>query len=195
MRLFGLRHLSRVTSRTTSTLLAGGLLCLTAWGGCAQDAATPEDALTTVSCRVGAPAQIFSSDFVGVDSVSFEVQGQRSRELVALDDGLSLSVTQDGCDELRQQFELDLGKEAASWAEAGPLLAARLRMLGGLDQKLISFVQYAEAVASLPATFPPGEPANLAPGLTLQHYPVQSVDYPRWGLLFVQSFPEPEDAR
>ena len=169
--------------RDSSWTRGAALYCLLGAGlagvGCAGDAEPAGD------CRAGSPEPIFSAEATWVERHEFDRQGQRSRELL-LTDADSLLVEQAGCDTLVQQFELTVADSVADWAAFRPVAAGRFNALAARDPALFQFEQYARAVEAVPADFPTGQPADLAPGLTLRAYPLPVRSPSRWVVRFEQ---------
>ncbi len=153
------------------------------WVGCGSGPAP--------TCPAGSPEAIFEASDPGVAEHSFRgaaTGAQTSVESIDFEDGSHLEIEQFGCDTLGQTFLLSLptGRGVAEWAEWRDLASAQFRSYAALDERLVTFGEYARALESVPKDFPMPQPANLAPGLTLRAYPVPGKAGSVWRVDLVQ---------
>lgn len=148
-------------------------------------------------CAAGTPEAIFAATDPGVLDHRFELRGQRGDEEASFGDGSRLELRQSGCDTLEQAFTLHFaeGTAAVAWDSARTLIAGQFNAYARLDAHLLTFGQYANAVAAVPREFPMPEPANLAPGLSLRAYPVPGDGGRSWLVEFRQVLGAPNGAQ
>lgn len=140
---------------------------------------------SAVECRAGEPRPIFADDAPYLLRHEFRREGQVSTETAATASD-SLVIEQAGCDTLVQAFTFAVADSVVDWAGFRRDAANRFTAWAQADPQLFAFEQYARAVTSVPPEYPEGQPADLAPGLTLRAYPLPTTAPRRWRLRLEQ---------
>ena len=137
-------------------------------------------------CLAGAPRSVFRDDLPGVTRHSFEVDGQRSSEAVQFATREALFLQQEGCDTLRQILEVPVPDTVDSWPKFKVLASRRFDRYTEIDESLLAFAGYANALRAVPDDYPVAQPAPMAPGLTMRVYEVPNADFRTWQIVLEQ---------
>ena len=140
-------------------------------------------------CYFGEPRALFAA-LKDDARHSFEVQGQRSQEVLLDEDGAErMRIYQEGCESLLQAFELYTSTSFGTWAEVREPLATQFDSLSRLDDALFGLAQYANSLRAVPPDYPMPQPALLAPGLSLRVLAIPPKHSGWWRVEFAQDAP------
>lgn len=79
-------------------------------------------------CKFGSPRPMFSDQLPGVTQHQFQSNGQKSGETLALSNGYHLELLQDGCNEIRQEFQFVIKEDLRNLADSTWFLQAIEKM-------------------------------------------------------------------
>ena len=118
-------------------------------------------------CQYGEPVAIFSPDLPNMIEHNFIQTEQIGREVMRFNNGLSVELTQSGCDEIVQEFRFQLADSVFQGQIMDPLALAigQLAYMGSLGPSYQGFQEWARALAEQKDDFKLAQPMELGPGI------------------------------
>ena len=117
-------------------------------------------------CPLGKPTAIFSDTLQQVKSHHFELNGQSSVETILFDSGMELELSQEGCEEILQEFQFKIKdipdkNKTLSWVEMG---VVQFKFLSSLGEQFSPFFMWATAIEDAKERFSMNTPQEIGPG-------------------------------
>ena len=124
-------------------------------------------------CRYQAPEAIFSNSTPDISQHNFELKGGIGVEKVLIERDLSLTLIQEGCDQITQEFEFSWSgnfnrSSEDFWIEQA---ADKFYRLGQLGAAYLSFHSIAKAIEAYSNEITIHTPYELQPGIFLSIEP------------------------
>jgi hypothetical protein len=128
---------------------------------------------TFSDCRYQAPEAIFSNSVPDISHHYFELKGGIGLEKVLIEEHLSLTLIQEGCDQITQEFEFSWAGNFNHapdhfWVEQA---ADKFYRLGQLGATYLTFHSIAKAIENLSNEINIHTPFELQPGVFLSIEP------------------------
>jgi len=114
------------------------------------------------TCDAPPPQSIFNEGVSQIKSHKFILTGHNSEENIKFDDGSTLIIFQSGCEKIAQEFRFHL--EPNKEMDMASLGIERLMFLANLEDKYMSFANWAEAIDALRQEFANANDVEVEPG-------------------------------
>ncbi len=114
------------------------------------------------ACKAPLPQAIFNKDLAQISTHNFILKGHDAEEQVLFADGSELTLYQSGCEKISQEFrfKIPIQKEV----DRVSLSVERLMYLSNLEDKYMSFANWAQAIAGLEQEFAKTNDVEVEPG-------------------------------
>ena len=110
-----------------------------------------ENTSSKSTCNAPLPQAIFAKNSNQIESHSFSLQGHNATENILFSDNSKLTIFQSGCDKISQEFRFQLLPQHET--DMSSLGIDRLMFLANLDNKYMSFANWAQAIDGLRKEF------------------------------------------
>jgi len=105
----------------------------------------------TTECSVPKPEAVFSSSPSAITSHNFELNGHNAQEDLKFADGGTLTLFQSGCEKISQEFRFTFPQSIQT--DRTDLAVEKLMFLSNLDDKYMTFANWANAIKGLKSQF------------------------------------------
>lgn len=110
-----------------------------------------ENASSKNNCNAPLPQAIFAKEDKQIESHSFSLDGHTATENILFSDKSSVTIFQSGCDKISQEFRFQMVPQPGT--DMPSLGIERLMFLANLDDKYMSFANWAQAIDGLRIQF------------------------------------------
>ncbi len=114
------------------------------------------------TCDAPPPQSIFNQNVSQIKSHKFKLTGHNSEENIEFEDGKALTIYQSGCEKIAQEFRFKLEPNKAM--DMASLGIERLMFLANLEDKYMSFANWAQAIDALRQEFANANDVEVEPG-------------------------------
>lgn len=125
-------------------------------------------------CNTPLPQAIFDKNVAPIISHSFKLNGRNAEESIRFDDNSSLTIFQSGCDKIAQEFRFQLAPQKE--IDMPSLGVDRLMYLANLDDKYMSFANWAQAIDGLRMEFSTQNEVEVEAGFFVGLDKIDSTD-------------------
>lgn len=130
-------------------------------------------------CKYGDPVAIFDDDTPGISKHTFVSKGQTGEEYVKFESGKELTLTQSGCNDIRQELQfrlpgVDFPNDPDYWIQKAII---ELTALSQINKKLAAFSMWASMIQSQKSDIHLAESFPLANGFYIQIDRIASSDH------------------